>query len=303
MRHFLEIDDLSRHEILEVLELSLIEAPPKVLENVSVGLVFEKPSLRTRNSCESAIFQLGGHPVSITSGEVGIDTRESAEDVARTLASYHGFIGARVFSHAVLERMAKAVDDMGAETKIINLLSDYSHPCQGLADLATIQSHFGFTPGLKVAYIGDSNNVTRSLALGCLLVGLKVAVASPPGYLFDRVEQEKLGQMGDIEFFEDPYQAVSGADVVYTDVWVSMGQEAEAQEKRRVFQSYSVDEGLVGAAKRDAIVMHCLPAHEGEEISRAVLESPASVVWEQAKNRMKVMRGLFLFSSGVRPRS
>lgn len=303
MRHFLEIDDLSRHEILEVLELSLIEAPPKVLDNLSVGLVFEKPSLRTRNSCESAIFQLGGHPVSMTAGEVGIDKRESAEDVARTLASFHAFIGARVFAHSVLERMATVLDEMGAETRLINLLSDHSHPCQALADLATIQRHFGFAPGIKVAYVGDGNNVTRSLALGCLSVGLKVVVASPAGYSFETSEQEELCEKGEIEFVEDPYQAVAGADVIYTDVWTSMGQEGERQQKLKAFVGYCVDESLIAAAKSDAIVMHCLPAHDGEEISRGVLESSASVVWEQAKNRMKVMRGLLLFANGVRPRS
>lgn len=299
MRHFLEVDDLSKDELLTVLDLAEIENPDRVLTNQSVGLVFEKASLRTRNSCETAVFQLGGHPVSIAAGEVGIDRRESAEDVARTLACYHSFIGARVFDHSVLVRMARAVDDTGAKARIINLLSDSSHPCQALADLLTIRSHVGFAADIKVAYVGDSNNVTRSLAIGALMVGLKVKVASPRGYWFDQGERDHLASLGEISFVEDPYEAAAGADVVYTDVWTSMGQEDERDRRLRDFQGYTVDSSLMAKAHKRAIVMHCLPAHEGEEISREVLESPASVVWEQAKNRMKAMRGLFQFMSGV----
>ena len=299
MRHFLEVDDLSKDELLTVLDLSEIENPDRVLTNQSVGLVFEKASLRTRNSCEAAVVQLGGHPVSIAAGEVGIDKRESAEDVARTLACYHSFIGARVFDHSVLVRMARAVDDLGAGAQIINLLSDSSHPCQAIADLLTIRSHVGFSPDVKVAYVGDSNNVTHSLAIGALMAGLKVSVASPNGYWFPQDERDELAGFGEISFVEDPYQAVFGADVVYTDVWTSMGKEEERNQRLRDFQGYCVDSSLMAKASSQAIVMHCLPAHEGEEISREVLESPASVVWEQAKNRMKAMRGLFQFMSGV----
>lgn len=303
MRHFLDIDDLSREEILEVLELSRLVSPPKVLSDSSVGLVFEKPSLRTRNSCESAIFQLGGLPVSMVAGEVGIDRRESAEDVARTLASYHKFIGARVFAHDTLTRMAAAADSVGAAVGVVNLLSDYSHPCQALADLATIQSHFGLREGLKVAFVGDSNNVTRSLSAGCLMMGLKVSVASPEKYWFSVSEREAFQARGSAVFTSDPAEAVSDADVVYTDVWTSMGQEEERDKRLADFSGFTVDSALMSYAGRNAIVMHCLPAHEGEEITREVLESRASVVWEQAQNRMHVMRGLFLFMSGVRPRS
>ena len=303
MKHLLEIDDLSKAELLEILELSRVASPPKVLTDVSVGLVFEKPSLRTRNSCEAAVFQLGGLPVSMVSGEVGIDKRESAEDVARTLASYHRYIGARVFAHSTLTRMVSAVDKLGSDVGIVNLLSDASHPCQALADLATIQTHFGFHPGLKIAYIGDSNNVIRSLSLGCLMLGLKVSIASPEGYWFEELERERLKSMGAVEFYVDPAEAVMGADVVYTDVWTSMGQERERDRRLSDFSGFTVDSNLMAEAGSNAIVMHCLPAHEGEEISRDVLESSASVVWEQARNRMNVMRGLFLFMSGVRPRS
>lgn len=303
MKRFLEIDDLSKDELLEVLDLSLLQDVPKVLADQSVALIFEKPSLRTRNSCEAAIFQLGGHPVSMVLGEVGIDHRESAEDIARTLSGYHSFIGARVFAHSTLTRMEKAIDQIGAGIPVINLLSDTSHPCQALADLATIQAHFGFHPSLKVAYVGDSNNVTRSLAKGCLMVGLNVAIASPAGYAFSAFEKERLSELGRVEFFSDPIEAVQNADVVYTDVWTSMGQEDEARQRLEAFTGFTIDSKLMSNAKREAIIMHCLPAHEGEEISRDVLESPASVVWEQARNRMNVMRGLFLFMSGIRPRS
>ncbi len=303
MKHFLEIDDLSKEEILEILELSRLASPPKVLADVSVGLVFEKPSLRTRNSCEAAVFQLGGLPVSMVSGEVGIDKRESAEDVARTLASYHGYVGARVFAHSTLTRMAGAIDKIGSDVGIINLLSDTSHPCQTLADLATIKSHFGIHPGLRVAYVGDSNNVARSLSLGCIELGLNLAIASPKDYWFAEPERERLGSTGLVEFHSDPGEAVGDADVVYTDVWTSMGQEKERERRLSDFSGFMVDADLMSKARSNAIVMHCLPAHEGEEISREVLESSAAVVWEQAQNRMHVMRGLFLFMSGVRPRS
>ncbi len=303
MRHFLEIDDLSKEEILEVLKLSSADSFTKVLSGVSVGLVFEKPSLRTRNSSEAAIYQLGGLPVSMVSGEVGIDKRESAEDVARTLGSYHKFIGARVFSHSTLVRMVSAVDTLGLDVGIINLLSDQAHPCQALADLATIRNHLGFGKGVKVAFIGDSNNVARSLALGCLSVGVSVAIASPEKYWFSAAERRAFQSQGSVEFHSDPVRAVSGANVVYTDVWTSMGQEDDREVRLTDFQGFTVDSQLMSHANGDAIIMHCLPAHEGEEITREVLESSASVVWEQAQNRMHVMRGLFLFMSGVRPRS
>ncbi len=303
MRHFLEIDDLSKEEILEVLKLSSADSFTKVLSGVSVGLVFEKPSLRTRNSSEAAIYQLGGLPVSMVSGEVGIDKRESAEDVARTLGSYHKFIGARVFSHSTLVRMVSAVDALGLDVGIINLLSDQAHPCQALADLATIRNHLGFGKGVKVAFIGDSNNVARSLALGCLSVGVSVAIASPEKYWFSAAERRAFQSQGSVEFHSDPVRAVSGANVVYTDVWTSMGQEDDREVRLTDFQGFTVDSQLMSHANGDAIIMHCLPAHEGEEITREVLESSASVVWEQAQNRMHVMRGLFLFMSGVRPRS
>lgn len=302
MRHVLEIDDFSAAEIIEILALSELSAYPKVLSGKSVALLFEKPSLRTRNSTEAAVVQLGGFPVSMTSGEVGIDTRESAEDIARTLASYHGFIGARVFDHQILERMADSIDAMGADSGVINLLSDASHPCQALADLATITSHFGSGSGVKVAYVGDSNNVARSLAIGSLLLGMKVAVASPPGYGFSAQDVSRLEMLGDIEFCLDPTQAVDGADAIYTDVWTSMGQEEERSRRLEDFRGFTVDSELVRSAKGGAIVMHCLPAHDGEEITREVLESSASAVWEQAQNRMNVMRGLFLFLKGHRTR-
>lgn len=303
MRHFLEIDDLSREEILEVLNLALIDSPPKVLKGTSLALVFEKPSLRTRNSTEAAIFQLGGHPVYISSQEVGIDKRESAEDVARTLASYHGYIGARVFEHSTLSRMARAIDGISSEVAVINLLSDSSHPCQTLADLVTIKSHFGLSSGLKVAYVGDSNNVARSLSIGCLSLGMEVGIASPAAYSFSLGEQEQLALLGRINFGTDPASIVEGAHVIYTDVWTSMGQEEERSIRLKDFAEFCVDRTLVSRGDKGAIVMHCLPAHDGEEISREVLESPAAVVWEQARNRMNAMRGLLLFMSGVRPRS
>lgn len=299
MKHFFEMSDLKKEDIIRILDLSLLKDPPQVLQGESVGLVFEKPSLRTRNSSEVAVHQLGGHPISMVGGEVGLDKRESAEDVARTLASYHRFIGARVFAHNTLVRMADAIDQLGLDVGVINLLSDDSHPCQALADLATIRSHFGFGSDVSVSYIGDSNNVARSLAIGCLTVGIKVAIASPPDYAFTVSERARLERLGNISFTSVPEEAVNQSNVIYTDVWTSMGREDEKLKRISDFNGFTVDENLISYASPDSIVMHCLPAHDGEEISRSLLESESSAVWEQAGNRMNVMRGLFLFMCGV----
>ena len=287
MRHLLEIDDLSRDELFEVISLALDPNPPQVLSRKGMALVFEKPSARTRNSMEMAVKDLGGHPVTIRSEEVSIDQRESAEDVARTLACYHAAIGARVFDHSVLERMAKV-----SWVPIINLLSDDAHPLQALADLLTMADEFGDLNGHTLAYVGDGNNMCRSLALAATLAGMQVRVASPPGYALAPHDVDRIAGMGVApQLFDRPEEAVDGVDVVYTDVWTSMGQETEAAARRKAFEGFMVDDRVMGLAAEKAIFLHCLPAHRGEEVSHEVLEGPRSRVGRQAENRMHAARG------------
>ncbi|MET1040321.1 MAG: ornithine carbamoyltransferase [Acidimicrobiales bacterium] len=287
MRHLLEIDDLTKDELFEVIALALDPNPPQVLSRKGMALVFQKPSARTRNSMEMAIKDLGGHPVTIRAEEVSIDQRESAEDVARTLACYHAAIGARVFDHSVLERMAKV-----AWVPIINLLSDDAHPLQAVADLLTMADEFGDLNGRTLAYVGDGNNMCRSLALAATLAGMQVRVASPPGYALSEVDVDRIAALGVApELLDRPEEAVAGVDVVYTDVWTSMGQETEVEARRKAFEGYMVDERLMALAAEKSIFLHCLPAHRGEEVSHEVLDGDRSRVWRQAENRMHAARG------------
>lgn len=294
MRHLLEVDDLSGAELSAILDLAEEQDPPRTLAGQGVALVFEKPSTRTRNSMEMATVHLGGHPVTMHAEEVGIDRREAAEDVARTLGTYHAAIGARVFDHGTLERMAAV-----SEVPVINMLSDDAHPLQALADLLTIRQARGVLDGLTLAYVGDANNVCRSLALAASLVGMKVRVASPDGYGFSSASRDRL-RSRDAEpvVVRRPEEAAEGADVVYTDVWASMGQEHEAEARRRAFDGYTVDLRLMGRAAPGAIFLHCLPAHRGEEVAAAVIDGPASRVWEQAANRMHSARGVLRWLLG-----
>jgi ornithine carbamoyltransferase len=279
--------------------LALAERDPtdlhRTLEGRGVALVFEKPSARTRNSSELATVALGGHPVYIQDAEVGIDVRETAEDVARTLACFHSVLCARVMDHRTLERMRDALDAGGVGVPVVNLLSDRGHPCQALADLLTLRQLFG-TDGARdrvVAYIGDANNVWRSLAIAASMAGIPTRVASPDGYGPSDADAALVRSFGgDLVVTDDPVQAADGAGALYTDVWTSMGQEEERQERLAAFAGFRVDEALVARALPDARVMHCLPAHRGEEISAAVVDGPRSVVWQQAANRMHAMRGL-----------
>ena len=295
-RHLLEVDDLSADELAQVLDAVSKPVERQVLDGQGVALLFEKPSARTRHSMEMAVVQLGGHPVSIAGAEVGIDQRESAEDIARTLACYHAAIGARVFDHTVVERMAAV-----SPVPVVNMLSDQAHPLQALADLLTVQQAFGEIGGCRIAYIGDPNNVARSLAIGSGLAGAEFVVASPPGYRFDAADLNRIADSGRAaEVVEDPVAAVTGAQVVYTDVWVSMGQEAESAEKMDAFAGrYTVDERLMSRAAPDAIFLHCLPARRGLEVTDEVLDGPQSRIWPQAENRMHAARGLLAFLLGA----
>ncbi len=293
MRHLLEIDDLTVDELRHVLSLAQADEPPQVLAGKGMALVFEKPSLRTRNSMEMAVFQLGGHPVYIQGSEVGLDTRESVEDVTNTLAGFHAAIGARVFEHSKVERMA-AVD----RVPVVNLLSDAAHPMQALADVLTIIEEFGSVEGRTIAYVGDSNNVTRSLGLAVGMLGGVMRIASPVDYCFGEDDLARLRATGgEVHTMVDPYEAVDGADVVYSDVFTSMGQEAESALRLEVFADYCVD-GRLMHASGGAVFLHCLPAHRGEEVTDEVVDSPASRVWKLAENRMHAARGYLAFALG-----
>ncbi|MGH9154243.1 MAG: ornithine carbamoyltransferase [Acidimicrobiales bacterium] len=296
-RHLLEVDDLTADELAAVLDLAERPDPPPVLAGRGVALLFEKPSLRTRNATEMAVVQLGGHPVSLRAEEVDVDVREPAADAARVLGRYHAAIGARVFEHAKLSRMAEATT-----VPVVNLLSDDSHPCQALADLLTLRQRWGALDGRRVAYVGDGNNVCRSLVLAAALAGVEARVAAPPGFAVPAATVDRARALGGtVVLAATPEEAVAGADAVYTDVWASMGQEDEAERRRLAFAGYTVDERLMAGAAAGALFLHCLPAHRGEEVSAGVLDGPASVVWQQAENRMHAMRGLLLFLLGAGP--
>jgi len=294
MRHFLEVDDLTVQELKLVLELATATNPPKSLDGQGVALIFEKPSGRTRNSMEMAVVQLGGHPMYIKPEELGIDSRETAEDVVRVMAGYHTVLAARVFDHGRLERMATT-----NSMPIVNLLSDLAHPMQALADLLTIEQEIGLSKVNKVAYVGDSNNVWRSLAIGCSMLGIDTSVASPAGHGPNSADLERiLAGGGSIQVTDDPHEAVQEADVVYTDVWTSMGQEEEMSQRLDAFGRFTVNSALMAGANAGSIFMHCLPAHRGQEVTDDVIESPQSKVFVQAHNRMHSARGLLSWIVG-----
>jgi ornithine carbamoyltransferase len=286
VRDLLTLADLARDELAAILDLSERADLGRPLDGKGVALVFQKPSARTRNSTEMAVVQLGGHPVYIQKEEVGLGTRETAEDVARTLACYHEVIAARVTDHRDLIAMAAATD-----RPVVNLLSDSDHPMQGLADILTIKQLLGRLEGTRIAYIGDANNVCRSLAQACSLVGAHLTIASPDGYGLDET-------LDGVRQVVDPAEAVEGAEIVYTDVWVSMGQDEEAEARRRAFAAYRVDEALMEKT-RGAWFLHCLPARRGEEVTHGVMESPRSAVWRQAENRMHTARGALAWVLGT----
>ena len=282
MKHLLSIRDLAAADLEAILTLSEQPSSP-VLQDRGVALYFEKPSSRTRNSMELATAQLGGHPVYLQPAELGIGTRESVADITHTLACYHAIIAGRVFDHTLLEQMA-AVN----VAPVLNMLSATDHPLQALADLLTIKQLLGRLEGARVAFIGEGNNVSRSLAEACSLAGAQFVIASPPGH---GLEASIVA----------PQEAVEGADIVYTDVWVSMGGE-DSHERRTAFQPYQVDEALMDRAP-NAWFMHCLPARRGEEVAASVIDGPRSAIWRQAENRMHTARGAMLWLLGKSPDS
>lgn len=297
MRHFLDLLDVSRDEM----ELLLREAArlkaihqrgknkPTLLGKV-LGLIFEKPSLRTRVSFEAAMAQLGGASVALTGKDVGLGSRESIPDFARTMSQYVDVIVLRTFSHQTVEAFASY-----STCPVINGLSDYYHPCQALGDLLTIQEDFGTLTGLTVVFVGDGNNVARSLAIGCGKLGLRFILASPSGYNFDQPFLDtfrRVAPEASLEQSNDAFSAVASADVIYTDVWASMGQEAEAEERSRRFAPFQVNAELLAHAPARARLMHCLPARRGEEVTDDVLDGERSIVFQQAGNRMHAQKAL-----------
>ncbi len=292
-RDFLEVDGFTPDRLARLLDWATAwkqspSALPATLADQGVALVFEKPSARTRASTEMAVVGLGGHPIYIRGEEVGLGVRESVEDVARTLSGYCAVIAARVFDHATLEVMAGAVP-----VPVVNLLSDRAHPCQALADVLTLHERLGTLEGRRVVYVGDGNNVAASLAFVAALSGIELTVASPPGYELDEDVVDRARNLGGaVEVTNDPYEVVKGADALYTDVWTSMGQEEEAEARRSAFAGFQVDRALMETAGEQALFLHCLPAHRGEEVSAEVIDGPQSVVWDQAANRMHATRAL-----------
>jgi ornithine carbamoyltransferase len=288
MRHFLDIDELTSEELEHILDLSTQPETPPLLDGKGVALLFEKPSARTRNAMEMAVVQLGGHPVYIRPDELGLDTRETVEDVTRTFACYHEILGARVHAHSTVERMA-ALDVV----PVVNLLSDKAHPMQALGDLLTMRGELSVLEDRTITFIGDANNVALSLAKAAGLAGMKFRLAGPSGYSFSGEHIEEISRMGgEVEIFRSPFEAVADADVVYTDTWASMGKENEAETRREAFQEFRVDANMMSAAGEKAIFLHCLPAKRGNEVTDEVLDGAQSRVWLQAENRMHTARGL-----------
>ena len=294
-RDLISIADMSPQDIQRVVNTALIMKsgrPSSVLKGKTLALLFEKPSLRTRVSFDVAMHQLGGHAVYLSPAEVGLGEREPVADVARVLSRYVDAIAARTFKHETVEELAR-----WADVPVMNALSDGEHPCQALADLLTIYEKKGRWRGLVLSFVGDGNNVARSLMLGSALAGMDFRIASPQGYgisadLVDKAKNLAAASGAAVVCVESPQEAVSGADVVYTDVWASMGQEREQAERQRAFSGYQVNAELLALASPDAIVMHDLPAHRGEEIADEVIEGPQSAIFDQAENRLHAQKAV-----------
>jgi ornithine carbamoyltransferase len=301
MRHLVSVEDLSTKDVWDLLELAVRlkeewrgGGNKPLLAGKHLGMVFQKPSLRTRVSFEVGMSHLGGAALYLSPQEIQLGQRESVADVARVLSRYVDGIMARVFDHADVEGLAAY-----ASVPVINGLSDFVHPCQALSDLLTIHEKKGALQGLVLAYVGDGNNVAHSLLFAGSKVGMEVRVSTPTGYepseqVVSKAKGFAQDSGGRVVLDPDPQSAVSGADVIYTDTWASMGQEAEREERLPLFHPYQVNEELVALAKPEAVVMHCLPAHRGEEITDGVLDGPQSAVLDQAENRMHLQKAVLV---------
>lgn len=299
LEHLLAIRDLSRERVKEILSRAvMIKTKTKhreayaPLKGAVMGMIFQKPSTRTRVSFEVGMHHLGGTAIYMSPQEVQMGTRESADDVSRVLSRYVDIIMARVFDHNDVVRLARS-----AGVPVINGLSDVEHPCQALGDFLTIREHKGERTDVKVVYVGDGNNVAVSLAYTGAELGYPMVFSSPAGYelpsaVVEECRAECAETGGSITLIQNPVEAVAGADVVYTDVWASMGQESEREERLKVFKNYQVNEDLLSRAAKGVIALHCLPAHRGEEISDGVMDGPHSAVFDQAENRLHIQKAI-----------
>ena len=296
MKHLLKLMDLSEKEIIEILNLAdQLKYEKKngikhhLLKGKTLGLIFEKSSTRTRVSFEVGMYDLGGNALFLSSRDLQIGRGEPVQDTARVLSRYLDGIMIRTYAQAEVEDLAKY-----GSIPIINGLTDYCHPCQVLADLMTIREHKGVLAGKKMCYIGDGNNMTNSIIVGCIKMGMEVSVACPKGYEPDADIMAWAKENGKFTCTEDVLEAAKDADVLYTDVWASMGQEAEAEERKKIFKNYQINATVMSVAKSDAMVMHCLPAHRGEEITEDVLEAHADEIFDEAENRLHAQKAVLV---------
>ena len=296
MKHLLKLSDLSEKEIIEILNLAdQLKYEKKngikhhLLKGKTLGLIFEKSSTRTRVSFEVGMYDLGGNALFLSSRDLQIGRGEPVQDTARVLSRYLDGIMIRTFAQSEVEDLAKY-----GSIPIINGLTDYCHPCQVLADLMTIREHKGVLAGRKMCYIGDGNNMTNSIIVGCIKMGMEVSVACPKGYEPDADIMAWAKENGKFTCTEDVFEAAKDADVLYTDVWASMGQEAEAEERKKIFKNYQINASVMAVAKSDAMVMHCLPAHRGEEITEDVLEAHADEIFDEAENRLHAQKAVLV---------
>jgi ornithine carbamoyltransferase len=295
-RHFLSVADYSRIEIEEIFSLTA-ELKQKIKNGEShhlcagktMAMIFAKPSARTRISFETGMYQLGGYALYLAPADIGIGKREAVKDIARVISRYNDIIMARLFEHEHILELAEYSD-----VPVINGLTDYNHPCQVMADVFTVLEHKQHLENLKVVYVGDGNNVVNSWINFSTRFPLNLVICSPSGYEPDEksVAHARSTNLSDIQIVNDPIQAVRDADVVYTDVWASMGQETEAEKRRKAFEPYQVNTDLLAHAKNDVLVMHCLPAHRGDEITDDVIDGPNSIVFDEAENRMHVQKAI-----------
>ncbi|UCF63703.1 MAG: ornithine carbamoyltransferase [bacterium] len=297
-KDFLSIADLTREEIYDIFELTRdLKKKTKnrqehhLLKGYTLAMIFAKPSARTRISFETGIYQLGGSALYLAPGDIGIGSREAVKDIAQVISRYNDLIMARLFAHQDIEELAEY-----ASVPVINGLTDYNHPCQIMADAYTILEHFDRIENLKVTYIGDGNNVANSWINFASKIPLHLVICTPRNYEPDAETYKNARNAGlsQIEILSDPKLAVKDSDVLYTDVWASMGQEAEADKRKQIFRPYQLNSDLLGLAKSDAKVMHCLPAHRGDEITDEVIDGPQSIVFDEAENRMHVQKAIMV---------
>lgn len=299
-KDFLSLYDFTTKELEDILDMAAnIKKRPNTYKNVlqgkTIALIFEKPSLRTKATFEVGILQMGGNSVYFSPNEFQLGRREAVSDVAKNLERWVDGIVCRTFGHNIIETLAR-----NCSKPVINALTDLSHPCQGLADYFTIREHKHKLKGLKLAYVGDGNNVCHSLIYGAAKFGVEINIATPRGYeprveVLKNAYADAVSNNVNIELTDDPIAAVNNVDVVYTDVWTSMGQEAETAKRRQIFSPYQVNTRLMAFARRDAVFMHCLPAHRGEEVTDEVIDSEQSIVFDQAENRLHVQKAIMMF--------